>query len=77
MKKLALLCIRFYQRWLSFDTGALRYLFPSPTCRFTPRCSEYTYQAVVKYGILRGLTLGFKRILRCHPGTPGGYDPLI
>jgi len=47
-----------------------------PVCRFYPTCSEYTKQAVIKYGILKGGLLGIKRILRCHPFNPGGYDPV-
>jgi len=47
-----------------------------PTCRFYPTCSTYTYQAIEKYGVLKGCFLGFKRILKCHPFHPGGYDPL-
>jgi putative membrane protein insertion efficiency factor len=45
-------------------------------CRFSPTCSEYTYQAVKKYGSMKGLWLGFNRILRCHPWNKGGFDPL-
>jgi hypothetical protein len=45
-------------------------------CRFIPSCSEYTYQAIDKYGILKGIILGLKRILRCHPFCHGGHDPL-
>ncbi len=78
MKSLILYDIRLYQRTLSFDTGLLRiFSFGIPTCRFTPRCSEYTYQAITKYGILHGIKLGLKRILRCHPGSPGGLDPVL
>ena len=44
-------------------------------CRFSPTCSEYTKQAVNRHGIIRGSVLGLKRILRCHPFNPGGYDP--
>ncbi len=47
-----------------------------PRCRFYPTCSEYTRQAIVKYGIIKGGYLGIKRILKCHPFHPGGYDPL-
>ncbi|MCE1246304.1 MAG: membrane protein insertion efficiency factor YidD [Firmicutes bacterium] len=47
-----------------------------PVCRFTPTCSEYTKQAIMKYGCFKGVYLGIKRILRCHPFSKGGYDPL-
>ncbi|MDR2484186.1 MAG: membrane protein insertion efficiency factor YidD [Treponema sp.] len=65
---MVLLVIRIYQ-------NAVSPYFP-PCCRYVPSCSAYTYQAVQKYGIFRGLELGFKRILRCHPFHPGGYDPV-
>lgn len=68
LKRLALLLIRFYQLTLS------RVLPPS--CRFTPTCSVYTYQAIEKYGFFKGGWLGVKRISRCHPLNPGGYDPV-
>jgi len=60
--------IRFYQRRLS--------PLKPPVCRFTPTCSEYMAQAVTRYGIARGGWLGIRRLLRCAPWNPGGYDPL-
>ncbi|GAP64103.1 hypothetical protein ARMA_2526 [Ardenticatena maritima] len=68
MKRLALGLIRFYQRYISPLTG--------PTCRFQPTCSHYTYEAIEKYGVIKGMWLGIRRILRCHPFHPGGYDPV-
>ncbi len=68
MKWLALKMIRFYKRFIS---PAL-----PPSCRFTPTCSEYTYFAIEKYGVIRGSWLGMKRIARCNPFSPGGYDPV-
>ncbi len=46
------------------------------TCRFYPSCSEYTKLAIEKYGAIKGLVIGAKRVVRCHPFNPGGYDPL-
>lgn len=54
--------------------GVSRYT--PPVCRFSPTCSEYTRQAIVKYGLLKGGWLGAKRLARCHPFTPGGHDPV-
>ena len=68
MKKLTLLLIRFYQKFIS--------PLKPPTCRFYPSCSEYTYQAVARYGLVKGGWLGIKRLSRCHPWNPGGYDPV-
>ncbi|MEW6208828.1 MAG: membrane protein insertion efficiency factor YidD [Acidobacteriota bacterium] len=47
-----------------------------PACRFTPTCSEYAMEAIEKYGALRGMYMGVRRLLRCHPFHPGGYDPV-
>ena len=48
-----------------------------PTCRFWPTCSEYAYEAIRKYGPLKGSYLAVRRLLRCHPFSPGGYDPVV
>nr|WP_145252323.1 membrane protein insertion efficiency factor YidD [Aeoliella mucimassa] len=59
--------VRFYQLGISPLLGK--------NCRFQPTCSEYFIQSVRKYGPLRGSWRGVKRIARCHPWNPGGYDP--
>ena len=68
--------IRLYQKTLSFDHSWLRIFRPQGQCKFYPTCSEYTYQAIKKYGVIDGILKGLKRLLRCHPFGPGGYDPL-
>ena len=47
-----------------------------PSCRFTPTCSEYTRQAIERYGVLKGITMGLKRLSRCHPASSGGFHPV-
>jgi len=66
--RFCLLLINVYQYCISP-------LFP-PCCRYTPTCSEYAVEAVVKYGAIRGMWLATCRILRCHPFVRGGYDPV-
>lgn len=61
--------IRLYQMTLSKG-------MPANTCRFYPSCSHYGYQAVYKYGALRGSAMAVWRVLRCNPFNPGGYDPV-
>jgi uncharacterized protein len=68
VKSAVLEMIRLYQNTIS------RVLPPS--CRFVPTCSAYTYEAINRYGIFRGTWMGMKRLSRCHPLNPGGYDPV-
>ena len=68
MKRAVVTLIRGYQLLLSP-------LLPPNTCRYTPTCSAYMIDAVTKYGVLSGVWRGIKRIARCHPFHPGGYDP--
>ncbi len=76
MKKAFLLLIRAYQKTLSLDHGILAKLGFPRVCRFYPSCSQYTYEAVLKYGIIKGIWMGTKRLSRCHPWSEGGYDPV-
>jgi putative membrane protein insertion efficiency factor len=68
MRWLALKAIRGYQRWISP-------VLP-PSCKYHPSCSEYGYQAIAKYGIIRGGAMTVWRVLRCNPFSKGGYDPV-
>ena len=68
MKKILILLIRFYQKFISP-------MFPAK-CRFYPTCSQYTLEAVKEHGAIKGTYLGIKRILKCHPFHEGGYDPV-
>ncbi len=69
--------IRLYQQSFLFRSKILKFLFlTDAACRFRPTCSEYTYQAIERYGIILGGWKGLGRILRCHPWAEGGNDPL-
>ena len=69
MKKVFLSLIRFYQRYIS--------PIKPPCCRFSPSCSHYAYEAITKYGAMKGGWLALKRLLRCHPFYKGdSYDPV-
>jgi len=68
MRDLALVVLRGYRLFVSP-------LLP-PSCRYFPSCSQYAYEAIEKHGLLRGSRLAFLRLLRCHPGHPGGIDPV-
>ena len=67
-RRLVLLPIRGYQRFISPGLP--------PSCRFTPTCSQYALEAVTKHGALKGSWLAARRLVRCHPFNPGGYDPI-
>ena len=70
LPRIALLAlIRFYQMTISKG-------IPQNTCRFYPSCSHYGYQAIYKYGALKGSGMAIWRVLRCNPFNPGGYDPV-
>lgn len=68
LRKIFLLPVYFYRVFISPLTP--------PSCRYTPTCSQYMVEAVLKYGIFKGGWLGIKRILRCHPWGGSGYDPV-
>lgn len=68
VEKLFLLPIVIYKRIIS--------PLKAPTCRFYPTCSTYAYQAIQKYGVIKGLYRSVLRVARCHPFHPGGYDPV-
>ena len=68
MKYIFVFLINLYQKGISP-------LFP-PSCRFIPTCSQYAKEALMKYGFLKGGWMAIKRILKCHPFHPGGYDPV-
>jgi putative membrane protein insertion efficiency factor len=76
VKYILLFLIKFYQKTLSLDHGPLRFLKPYGVCKFRPTCSEYSYTAISKYGSVKGLLLAFKRIIKCHPWSKGGWDPV-
>lgn len=71
MKIIILGLIKFYKRFISPILS-----FLGIHCKYYPTCSEYTKQAIEKYGVIKGCMLGIKRILKCNPFSKGGYDPL-
>ncbi len=77
-RSLSLSAIRFYQKTGPQRNALLKCLNPSvkKTCRFIPTCSEYMYEAIRRYGIVKGVLLGGRRILHCHPWSSGGYNPV-
>ena len=71
MKRIILALISFYQKHISKYFGKMGF-----HCKYYPSCSEYTKQAIIKYGIFKGCFKGIIRIFRCNPFSKGGYDPL-
>jgi len=78
IRKSFIIFISFYQKTLSPDSGFFKKigLIKNKTCVFYPTCSEYTKEAIDKYGVRKGTYLGFLRILRCHPWQKNHIDPL-
>jgi len=72
IKELIIKSIALYQRFIS----PIFSIYFGINCRFYPSCSEYIKEAIEKFGIFKGSYLGFKRLLRCHPLSSGGYDPV-
>lgn len=68
MSKILIFFIHLYRKYIS--------PLKQPSCRFYPTCSKYSLSAYKKYGFIKGTYLSLKRILKCHPFHPGGYDPL-
>ena len=71
MKKILIKIIEFYQKHISmwFETKGIK-------CKYFPTCSEYSKQSIMKYGVIKGVFLSFKRIIKCNPFSKGGYDPV-
>jgi len=77
MKYILLFLLRLYKQTSFFHNHIFQTLTMSKNvCRFEPTCSVYTYQAIEKHGVLKGLWLGITRLLRCNPRSKGGYDPV-
>ena len=76
MTRLTVGAILVYQKTISPDHGIMRNQLGTLRCRFYPSCSSYALDAMRQYGLVRGGVLSIKRILRCHPFSEGGYDPI-
>ncbi len=76
VKPVVLAFIRAYQKTISPDHGLASRLFPDGYCKFEPTCSQYGYDAIVRFGVIKGIWLGTKRVARCNPWTKGGHDPV-
>ncbi len=76
VKLILIKLVRIYQKTLSFNHGILKGNPYHLGCRFYPSCSEYFCQALEKHGVLKGFFMFLKRVLKCHPFSKGGYDPV-
>lgn len=76
LRYLLLIPIKIYQKTLSPDHGPLSYFIPTNTCKFQPTCSQYSFEAIKEYGILKGVALTAKRLAKCHPWGCAEYDPV-
>lgn len=68
LKKIVIGLIKTYQRFIS--------PIKPPSCRFYPTCSQYTIDSISKHGIIKGISMALRRLIKCHPFNPGGYDPV-
>jgi hypothetical protein len=75
-KKIALLLIKFYQKFLSFDHSFWAQPEKMRVCIHYPSCSEYTAEAIERHGLAKGSVMGTARIIRCNPFSKGGFDPV-
>lgn len=76
MRKFLIILIRIYQRTISPDHGLFRSRWPNGYCRFHPSCSQYAVEAIGIHGIIKGVYLSGKRVLRCNPFVDPGVDPV-
>lgn len=76
LSQFVLFLIKVYQRTLSLDHGVFSFFHPYGYCRFVPSCSQYCFEAVEKYGIVKGMLKGMGRVIHCHPWSKGGWDPV-
>lgn len=78
LRIIVLMLIRLYQKSQLIDNPIRKMFIPGQSvCRFQPTCSEYMYDAVEKYGVIKGVVMGMYRIARCNPWSKGGYDPVV
>lgn len=76
LKKILISLIKVYQKTLSFDHSPLKVFYPHGFCRFNPTCSQYSIEAIDKYGPIKGSFKAIWRVLRCNPFNKGGNDPI-